>query len=863
MELNPYLVSIPAVLALLAKGAIYSYARFSPTHTHLTRIFLLALFALSLQNVAEISHYFVLHRGEVPGFELSVYYAASILALAFFFHLALALGLGDLSHTNWRYAAAAAYGVAGVLIALLVFSDLLISGYRRLDYSATRIPGPLYPMFELFAATTAVAVIALLAWGSRRLDAARDRARNAIVLLAITPLALLTVTVVVMRHLEIPWFNMAVTGPIAITVFLVVTAYAIHQHHIFDIRFFVPWSRVRRHKQALYGRIAALLDDSATLGSSQKVVNRLAEALACPVALVMPDRIVAAEVPNTAALRGFPRKALRFFDDFTLASDAAAQAPDSHRTMVRHGVGAVVPFFPDSRVASGWLLLGDQFDEEVYTPQDVRVARYLFDRLALVMLDGLLTVQTRLIRANRELSHLKTEVGQLVGERDELSTENQRLRSVNAKLIKERPFDSLGALAPASEPQCRQSITILGRDKAVIGAARKTFPAVQGFVGPGSASFRRKPLPDVLVCDLSGNIRDAVHKRLVNSLTQRGVRTAVLLFGPEAGEFAHVHAAALRGCLVQVLPASVTHEIVVREIRALSRLSSAVRAMPRGHEPLVGPSAALSRLLSDLESTAGAHDRFVLDYCDPGQARAAAAHFHALSGCTGAFEILGADDDWRPRFDRNGVLSSCEDGTLYIESFFDVPADVRKALLYTLDLYRAAGHRIGIILGRRRTAGTASAPASAGGELPVIGVPDLTARKNDLPFLIHCFTIEFNRFARTFLYLSHSDIESIAGANGPRTVAELHSAVFDALEAKNRSGRSDVPPPVAELLVEGASLRSLDDLVSEYEAALINQTLQRCNGNKSKAARMLGLRPNTLHYKLERYGLSVSARRPR
>ena len=29
-----------------------------------------------------------------------------------------------------------------------------------------------------------------------------------------------------------------------------------------------------------------------------------------------------------------------------------------------------------------------------------------------------------------------------------------------------------------------------------------------------------------------------------------------------------------------------------------------------------------------------------------------------------------------------------------------------------------------------------------------------------------------------------------------------------------------------------------------------------CGGNKAKAARLLGLRANTLHYKIERYGLA-------
>jgi len=52
-----------------------------------------------------------------------------------------------------------------------------------------------------------------------------------------------------------------------------------------------------------------------------------------------------------------------------------------------------------------------------------------------------------------------------------------------------------------------------------------------------------------------------------------------------------------------------------------------------------------------------------------------------------------------------------------------------------------------------------------------------------------------------------------------------------------------------------AGNKSLDKCLSEFETLIIRQTLEHCQGNKAKAARRLGLRPNTLHYKLERYGL--------
>lgn len=49
--------------------------------------------------------------------------------------------------------------------------------------------------------------------------------------------------------------------------------------------------------------------------------------------------------------------------------------------------------------------------------------------------------------------------------------------------------------------------------------------------------------------------------------------------------------------------------------------------------------------------------------------------------------------------------------------------------------------------------------------------------------------------------------------------------------------------------------KSFKEVVSEFETQVIRDALQRCRGNQAEAARMLGLRPNTLYYKIERYRL--------
>jgi DNA-binding NtrC family response regulator len=47
----------------------------------------------------------------------------------------------------------------------------------------------------------------------------------------------------------------------------------------------------------------------------------------------------------------------------------------------------------------------------------------------------------------------------------------------------------------------------------------------------------------------------------------------------------------------------------------------------------------------------------------------------------------------------------------------------------------------------------------------------------------------------------------------------------------------------------------LDDAVRQYESNIIRQALLITGGNQAKAARLLGIKPNTLNYKVKLYNL--------
>ncbi len=98
-------------------------------------------------------------------------------------------------------------------------------------------------------------------------------------------------------------------------------------------------------------------------------------------------------------------------------------------------------------------------------------------------------------------------------------------------------------------------------------------------------------------------------------------------------------------------------------------------------------------------------------------------------------------------------------------------------------------------------------------------------------------------------------------AHYPQDMAALKYFVFEALKSR-RVSTGDARPPSGTNLTDSLADKTLDQHVAEFEAYIISETLKRCDGNKSKAARLLGLRPNTLHYKLERYGLAIEKKPP-
>ena len=146
-----------------------------------------------------------------------------------------------------------------------------------------------------------------------------------------------------------------------------------------------------------------------------------------------------------------------------------------------------------------------------------------------------------------------------------------------------------------------------------------------------------------------------------------------------------------------------------------------------------------------------------------------------------------------------------------------------------------------------------------------LAVPPLRERREDIPLLAQHFLSRFAEKNRKAIKgFTPRAMDGLLRYAWPGNVRELMNAVERGvvLARSEWLGEEDMaltfhggvapasaaPPEEPGLVVEGTSL-------DELERAAILKTLEDTGGNKSEAARRLGITRRTLHKKLKQYGL--------
>jgi PAS domain S-box-containing protein len=151
-----------------------------------------------------------------------------------------------------------------------------------------------------------------------------------------------------------------------------------------------------------------------------------------------------------------------------------------------------------------------------------------------------------------------------------------------------------------------------------------------------------------------------------------------------------------------------------------------------------------------------------------------------------------------------------------------------------------------------------------------IHIPSLRKRKEEIPVLSDRLILKINRdYGRNVEGITTAAMARLMDYDWPGNVRELENILGRAMifmsynetlidvrhlpELKNRIIESDA------LATEGnnpiTSGRSLTEMMEEYEAGIIQQTLNRLKGNKTLTAKTLGLSVRNLYYKLEKHKL--------
>jgi len=136
-----------------------------------------------------------------------------------------------------------------------------------------------------------------------------------------------------------------------------------------------------------------------------------------------------------------------------------------------------------------------------------------------------------------------------------------------------------------------------------------------------------------------------------------------------------------------------------------------------------------------------------------------------------------------------------------------------------------------------------------------MNIPPLRERKDDIPYLVEHFAKKYGG------QISEGALERLMSYHWPGNVRELENVLersillaqgprVEAEDIKIETGAGRARPAVSTdaFLPEGMTL-------DQYEQSIIREALKRADGNKSQAARLLGLTRNALRYRLAQMGI--------
>ena len=227
---------------------------------------------------------------------------------------------------------------------------------------------------------------------------------------------------------------------------------------------------------------------------------------------------------------------------------------------------------------------------------------------------------------------------------------------------------------------------------------------------------------------------------------------------------------------------------------------------------------------------------------------------------------------------KRGKFEMADKGTLFLDEIGDVPPAVQVKLLRVLqerEFERLGGTRtvkvdVRLIAATNRDLREALEQHTFREDLYYrlnvvpIDIPPLRAHKEDIPELTKLFLARFAaESGKPITGISPEALQILTDHYWPGNVRELQNVIERgcALATGSQLEPADIRLDAPRAKAANSSEPVLPDgmTLEQWEDEIIREALRKADGNKSQAARMLGLSRNALRYRLSKIGIDDEA----
>ncbi len=221
---------------------------------------------------------------------------------------------------------------------------------------------------------------------------------------------------------------------------------------------------------------------------------------------------------------------------------------------------------------------------------------------------------------------------------------------------------------------------------------------------------------------------------------------------------------------------------------------------------------------------------------------------------------------------RSGKFELAHKGTILLDEIGDLPLALQPKILRVLQEreFERVGSEKTIKVDVRIITATSrdlEALASRGKfredlyyRLNVIPIflPSLHEREEDIPVLIDYFLRKFNKENKRSVVLDESALKVLLNYQWPGNVRELENSIerLVIMSSSDRIGAKDLPVSLSiSRAAKPDQTTSLTMDIEEIERSNLYNALEKSGWVQAKAARLLGITPRQMGYKIKKYGL--------